>query len=69
VVMSRRWRSATEDPVEQIGVSAIEQSFESVELGIVEAQEGRLSERAENKVALLSPAMPASKQQSPASNI
>ncbi len=61
-VMIVLWRrpAAAQDPVEQIGVGAIEQSLEPVELVTVEAREGRFGERAEDEVVLLRPAMPAS---------
>jgi hypothetical protein len=48
---------------------AIEQSLEPVELGTVEAREGRFGERAEDEVILLRPAMPAAEQQPPAADI
>ena len=43
VVFSRR-RPSTDDPAEQISVRAIEQTFESVELGAVKLCEARLGE-------------------------
>jgi hypothetical protein len=65
------WRrpAAAQDPVEQIGVRAIEQSLEPVELPAVEVREGRFGERAEDEVVLLRPAMPAAEQQAPAADI
>jgi len=50
-VMIVLWRrpAAAQDPVEQIGVGAIEQSLEPVELVTVEAREGRFGERAEDE--------------------
>ena len=68
IVLWRR-RATAHDPVEQIGVGAIEQSLEPVELATVEAREGRFGERAEDEVVLLRPAMPAAKQQTPAADI
>jgi hypothetical protein len=65
------WRrpAAAQDPVEQIGVGAIEQSLEAVELVTVEAREGRFGERAEDEVVFLRPTMPAAEQQAPAADI
>jgi len=65
VVIFRRRRSAAENPIEQIGVGAIEQRFEPIELGIVQALERRFRERAEDEITLLRPAMPASEEQPP----
>jgi hypothetical protein len=65
-----RWRiTDAEDPVKQVGVGAIEQCLESPELIAVQGLEGVLGERAEDEVALLRPAMPASKQEAPAADI
>src|SRR3977135_2544480 len=69
VVVLRWWRKAGEDPVEQIGIGAIKQSFELVELGAVQAGEGHLREWTENEVALLRPAVPAPEQEPPAPEI
>ena len=44
VIMFWRRRDAAENPIEQIGVGAIEQCFEPVELGMVQALERRLRE-------------------------
>jgi hypothetical protein len=68
IVLGRR-PTAAQDPLEQIGVGAIEQSLEPVELGAVEAHEGRFGERAEDEVVLLRPAMPGAEQQAPAADI
>jgi hypothetical protein len=70
-VMIVLWRRpvAAQDPVEQIGVGAIEQSLESLELVTVEAREGRFGERAEDEVVLLRSAMPGAEQQPPATDI
>ena len=69
VVVFRGRRDPGNDPIEQIGIVAIEQSFESVELGAVEVRERPLGERTENEVAFLRAAMPASEQQPPAPDI
>jgi hypothetical protein len=65
------WRRITdaEDPVKQIGVGAIEQRLKSPELIAVQGRERALSERAENEIAFLRPAMPAPKQETPAADI
>jgi len=69
VIMFWRRRAAAENPIEQIGVGAIEQRFESVELGAIEVRERSLGERAKNEVAFLRSAMPASEQQPPTANV
>jgi hypothetical protein len=69
VIMFRRRITDSEYPVEQIGVGAIEQRLKSPELIAVQGLEGVLGERAENEIAFLRPAMPASKQESPAADI
>jgi len=69
MVMFWRRRTDAKDPVEQIGVRAIEQRLEPPDLVAVQDLEGTLGERAENEVTFLSPAMPAPKQEAPAANI
>ena len=69
VIMFRGWRAAAENPIEQIGVGAIEQRFEPVELGPVEALERRFRKRAEDEITLLCPAMPGAEQQLPAADV
>src|SRR5258707_2088294 len=69
VLMFRRRIADAEDPVEQIGVRAIEQRLEPPDLVAAQGLEGALGERAENEVTFLRPAMPASKQQAPAADI
>src|SRR5258705_10233942 len=70
-VMIMFWRriADAEDPVKQIGIGAIEQRLESPELIAIQGLEGVLSERAENEVAFLRPAVPAPKQKAPAADI
>jgi hypothetical protein len=68
VVSWRRW-ATSDDPVEQIGIGAIEQSFEPVELRAVEAGKVCLGKRAENEIALLRPAMPKPEQELIAAHI
>jgi hypothetical protein len=57
------WRKAADDPIEEIGISAIEQSFEPVELIAVESGEVLLGKSAKNEIALLRSPMPAAEQQ------
>ena len=70
-VMIMFWRriADAEYPVKQVGVGAIEQRLESPELVTVQSPEGVLSERAENEVAFLRPAMPAPKQETPGADV
>jgi len=44
VVVSRRWRAAAADPIEQVHLGAVEQAFEPVKLVAVEAGKRGLSE-------------------------
>jgi hypothetical protein len=69
MIMFRRRISDAEYSVKQVGVGAIEQRLKSPELIAVQSLEGVLSERAEDEVALLRPAMPAPKQEAPAADI
>jgi hypothetical protein len=69
VIMFWRRRAAAEYPVEQIGVGAIEQRFESVELDAVQAFKGLLGERAKDEITLLRPSTPTPEQQSPGADI
>jgi hypothetical protein len=68
VVLFRR-REAADDPVEEIRICAIEQSFEPVELRVVEVSEMDLGKSAKYEIALLGSPMPATEQQPPASDI
>jgi hypothetical protein len=69
MIMFRRRIADAEYPVKQVGVGAIEQRLKSPELTAVQGLEGVLSERAEDEVALLRPAMPAPKQEAPPADI
>src|SRR3977135_1175095 len=62
VVVYRRRRAAAGDPIEQIGVIAIEQGFESVQLQGAELIGGPFGERAEDQGDFLLPATAAAKQ-------
>ena len=69
MVMFRRRITDPEDPVKQIRVRAIEQRLKSPDLIAVQGLKRVLSERTEDDVALLRPAMPAPKQETPAADI
>jgi hypothetical protein len=69
VIIFFRGRATANDPVEQIGVGAIEQRFEAVELRAVEAYETGVGESAEDEINLKRPAMPGPKQETPAANV
>jgi hypothetical protein len=69
VVVFLRWWETADDPVEQIGIGTIEQSFESVELRAVEVSEMDFGKSAEDEIALLGSPMPTSEQQPPASDM
>jgi hypothetical protein len=69
MIMFRRRIADAEYPVKQIGVGAIEQRLKSPELIAVQGLERVLSERAENEVAFLRPAVPTAKQEAPTADI
>jgi len=69
VLIFFRWRDADDDPVEQIGIGTIEQSFESLDLRDVEVSQMGLGKSAAYEIALLRSPMPAPKQQPPASDV
>jgi len=60
---------ATDDPVEQVRIGALEQGLETVELRAVEICEIDIGKPAKNEVAFLRPAMPAPKQEAPVADI
>ena len=62
VVVCRRRSSAAGDPIEQIGVGAIEKGFELIELHGAKPVDAAIRKRAEDQVDLLSAAVPAAKQ-------
>jgi hypothetical protein len=68
VVVFFWWSNAGYDPIEQVGISAIQQRFEPLDLRGVEACEISLREPAEYEVTLLRSPMPAPEQQPPASD-
>jgi hypothetical protein len=63
VVIFFRWRDADHDPVVQIRISTIEQSFKTLELREVEISEISLGKSAEYEIAFLCSPMPAPEQQ------
>ena len=69
VLIFLRWRDADHDPVEQIGISTIEQSFKSLDLRDVEVGQMGLGKSAKYEIALLRSPMPAPEQQPPASDV
>jgi hypothetical protein len=69
MIMLCRRRAVAQDPVEQIGVGAIEQRFEPIELSIIQFIDGLFCERTEDEIALLRSPMPAAKQHSLASDV
>ncbi|HUN95878.1 MAG TPA: hypothetical protein VMU69_06520 [Bradyrhizobium sp.] len=69
VVVRCGWVKATNDPIEQVGIGTLKQSFEAVELLAVEIREMDLDEAAKNKVALLCPPMPAPEEKPLAAHI
>ena len=69
VIMFRRRRDADHDPVEQVGISTIEQSFEPLDLRDVEVSQMGLGKSAKYEIALLRSAIPAPEQQPPAADV
>ena len=68
VVFGRRGRSAG-DPIEDVGVGAIEQGLKAVELTLIKSGQVRIGKAAENQIALARSAMPGSKQKALAANL
>jgi len=67
--MLGRRLNAPEDPVEKVGVGAVKQRFEAIELTVVEPCKADIGERPEEKITLLCPPVPASKKESPATDV
>jgi hypothetical protein len=63
VVVLRRRRGPTGDPVEDVGVGAVEQCFVAIELRLVKPRQMRLGKAAEDQVAFTRPAVPGTEQQ------
>ena len=61
--MLRRRAGAAGDPVEEIGVCAVEQCLVEVELAVVESGEMGIGKAAENEVTLPRPAMPGTERE------
>jgi hypothetical protein len=68
VVVFGRRRGAAGDPIEDVGVGAVEQRLVAIELRLVKPGEMRVGEAAEDQVALARPAMPGTEQKSFAAN-
>ena len=62
-------RGAAADPIEDVGIGAVEQRLVAVELGLVKPGEMRIGETAEDQIALARPAMPGAEQQPLAANL
>ena len=68
VVRGRRDRAAG-DPIEDVGVGAVEQRLEKVELRLVESGKMSIGKAAEDKIALLRSPMPGTEQKPLAANV
>jgi len=70
VVVVFRWRGgAAGNPVEDVGIGAIEQDLVAVELSLVKFAQVLIGKAAENQVAFPRPAVPGTKQQSLATDL
>lgn len=58
MVVFRGWGDPAGDPIEDVGVGAIEQCLVVIELSFVKPGEMSIGKTAENQVALPRPAMP-----------
>ena len=62
-------RGAAGDPVEDVGVGAVEEGLVAIELRLVKPGEMSVGETAEDQVALARAAMPGTEQQPLAANL
>ena len=62
MVVLRRRLGPSRDPVENVGVGAVEKCLVAVELCLVKPRQMRIGEAAEDQVALLRPAVPGTEQ-------
>ncbi len=62
-------RGAAGDPIEDVGVGAVEEGLVAVELRLVKSGEVSVGEAAEDQVALARAAMPGTEQQPLAANL
>ena len=69
MVMLGRRRDAAGDPVEKIGVGAIDQRLVAVELTVVEAGKVRIGKATEDQIALPSATMPGTERKPLAANV
>ena len=68
ILLGRR-KGAAGDPIEDVGVGAVEQRLVTVELRLVKPGEMRIGEAAEDQIALARPAVPGAEQQPLAANL
>ena len=62
-------RGPAGDPIEDVGIGAVEERLVVVELRVVKPGEMRIGEAAEDQVALARPAVPGTEQQPLAANL
>jgi len=68
VVVLRGYRGTAGDPVKNIGVGAVEQGLEAIELRLVKPDQVGIGEASKDQVAFARAAMPGSEQQPLAAN-
>lgn len=68
VVLGRR-AGAAGDPIEDVGIGAVEEGLVAVELSLVEHREMRVGEAAKDQIALAGAAVPGAEQQPLAANV
>ena len=61
-------RGAAGDPIEDVGIGALEQRLVAIELSLVKPGEMSIGETAEDQIALARPAVPGAEQQPLAAN-
>ena len=69
VVVFGGWGGAAGDPIEDVGIRALEQRLVAVELRLGKPGEMRIGESAEDQVALARAAVPGAEQQPLAANL
>ena len=69
MVVLRGYRGTAGDPVKNIGVGAVEQGLEAIELRLVKPGQVLIGEAPEDQVGLACAAMPGSEQQPLAANL
>ena len=63
MVVLRRWPSPARDPIENVGVGAVEQCLVAIELAVIEPGEVGIGKTAKDQVAFSCPAVPGTEQQ------